>query len=123
MSNPQQSPTELEATQIIVEWPNQPSGIQKASRGSEAWQKLQHETEVALNRAMGTIQGMAHRLAQTVRAIDETARPDEAEIEFGLNLDTEVGALVAKTSTSAQFTVKFKWAIAEPQRAKVIVSE
>ena len=67
MSNPQQSPTELEATQIIVEWPNQPSGIQKASRGSEAWQKLQHETEVALNRAMGTIQGMAHRLAQTVR--------------------------------------------------------
>ncbi|MEO0889086.1 MAG: CU044_2847 family protein, partial [Pseudomonadota bacterium] len=46
-----------------------------------------------------------------VEALSNLARkPDELEIEFGLKLNGEVGALIAKASTEANFTVKMKWA-------------
>ncbi|MEO0384598.1 MAG: CU044_2847 family protein [Pseudomonadota bacterium] len=45
-----------------------------------------------------------------VAAFGSLARqPDELEIEFGLKLNGEVGALIAKTSTEANFSVTVKW--------------
>jgi Trypsin-co-occurring domain 1 len=36
-------------------------------------------------------------------------RPDDMEIEFGLKLSTELGAIVAKTAGEANFRVCVRW--------------
>ena len=95
---------------VLVEWPRQPGGIQKASRGGAAtMEALKEKSEEALHLAMQTIRSMSYRVFNTMDTIGSKVRPDEAEIEFGINLDTEVGALVAKASTGAQIKVKLKW--------------
>ncbi len=116
------TPPENKEDVIIVEWATSRGGIQKASRG-ELIQKMQDEAERAINIAMGSIRSMARRVAKTMDALDDKVRPDEAEIEFGINLDAEAGAFLAKASSGAQITVKLKWSIEKPERPKVFVSE
>ncbi|MEU1882756.1 CU044_2847 family protein [Streptosporangium sp. NPDC001559] len=43
-------------------------------------------------------------------------RPDQIEIEFGVKLNAEAGALIAKTSTEGQLTVKLTWSSGPPPR-------
>lgn len=38
-----------------------------------------------------------------------TERPDEVEITFGVKVDAEVGAIIAKTGLQGQFEIKLKW--------------
>jgi hypothetical protein len=38
-----------------------------------------------------------------------TRQPDEVEIKFGVKLDAEVGALIARTGVQGQFEVKLTW--------------
>ncbi|MCA1603955.1 MAG: hypothetical protein LC775_00370 [Acidobacteria bacterium] len=47
-------------------------------------------------------------------------QPDEVEIAFGVQLDAEVGAVIAKTSMQGNFEVKLTWrreALEEGERA------
>jgi hypothetical protein len=57
---------------------------------------------------MGTIRAMAYRVAKTIDQLEDKARPHEAEVEFGITLDAEAGAMLAKASPSAQITVKLR---------------
>lgn len=98
---------------IIIDWATSEKGIKKVSRG-DALKKIQEEAEHAIHTAMGTIRLMARRMSRTMDQLEDQARPDEAEVEFGLNLDAEVGAFVAKAKTGAQITVKLKWNIEQP---------
>ena len=107
---------------ILVEWPGDQAGVVKASRGDRL-KALQEQSGNALDYAMGTIRAMSYRVAQTVDSIEERVRPDDAEVTFGINLDAEAGALLAKASAGAQITVKLKWTIEQPQKATVLVSE
>jgi hypothetical protein len=107
---------------ILIEWPGQRGGIQKASRG-DTLQAMQEKSQKAINLAMGTIRAMAYRVSKTMDTLEDKVRPDEAEVEFGINLDAEAGAMLAKASAGAQITVKLKWTIEQPERAKVLVSE
>jgi hypothetical protein len=101
---------DVEGLTVLVEWPRQPGGIHKASRGGAAtMEALKEKSDEALHLAMQTIRSMSYRVFNTMDTIGTKARPDEAEIEFGINLDTEVGALVAKASTGAQIKVTLKW--------------
>lgn len=36
-------------------------------------------------------------------------KPDEIEIEFGVKLNAEAGAVIAKTATEGHFTIKLSW--------------
>jgi butyrate kinase len=85
---------------ILIEWPGQQAGVVKASRG-ERLQAMQEQSQKALNLAMGTIRAMAYRVAKTIGHLEDKARPDEAEVEFGISLDAEAGAMLAKASTGA----------------------
>jgi hypothetical protein len=38
-----------------------------------------------------------------------TRAPDEVELKFGIKLDAEVGAVIARTGVQGQFEVKLKW--------------
>jgi hypothetical protein len=107
---------------VLIDWPGQQSGVVKASRG-ERLKAMQEQSQKALNYAMGTIRTMAYHVAQTMDGLEDRVRPDEAEVEFGITLDAEAGAMLAKASTGAQIKVKLKWAIEQPQKATVLVSE
>lgn len=107
---------------ILIEWPGQQPGVVKASRG-EPLKAMQEQSQKALNLAMGTIRGMAYRIAQTIDALENSFRPDEAEVEFGITLDAEAGAMLAKASTGAQIKVKLKWTVEQPQKATVLVTD
>jgi len=107
---------------ILVEWPGDQAGVVKASRGDRL-KALQEQSQNALDYAMGTIRAMSYRVAQTVEGIEDRVRPDEAEVTFGINLDAEAGAMLAKASAGAQITVKLKWTIEQPKKATVLVSE
>lgn len=108
---------------ILIEWPGQRGGIQKASRGGDALTVMQEKSQKAITLAMSTIRAMAYRVSKTMDTIEDKVRPDEAEVEFGINLDAEAGAMLAKASTGAQITVKLKWNIEQSDRAKILVSE
>ena len=107
---------------ILVEWPNDQGRIQKASREGEIAIRLQNQAERAINIAMGNIRAMARHVAQTMNQLEDKARPDEVEVEFGINLDAEAGALLAKASSGAQLKVALKWSIEQPDRPKIFVS-
>ena len=108
--------------EILIEWPHAPGGIQRAARGDKA-EMMKQQSQKALNLAMGTIRAMAYRVAKTVNALEDRARPDEAEVEFGITLDAESGALLAKASVGAQIKVKLKWTVVQPERATVLVGQ
>jgi hypothetical protein len=84
---------------------------------------LQAQSQKAINLAMGTIRAMAYQVSKSINSLEDNVRPDEAEVEFGINLDAEAGAMLAKASTGAQITVKLKWTVEQPTRAKVLLSE
>ncbi len=84
--------------------------------------RLHNQTQRAINIAMGNIRSMARRVAQTMDQLEDKVRPDEAEVEFGINLDAEAGALLAKASSGAQLKVTLKWSVERPKRPKIFVS-
>lgn len=51
----------------------------------------------------------ARPAAETVINTFKALSPDEVSIEFGLRIDAEVGAVIAKTGVGAHFTVALKW--------------
>ena len=97
---------------ILIDWSDEPAGVVKASVSVMSDKDLQRMQD-ALERAMGTMKAMARRVADTVRELEGSVRPNEAEVEFGINLSAEAGALLAKASTEAQISVKLKWEIAQ----------
>jgi len=68
---------------------------------------LAEKSARALDQAMQTIRGMAQRVAATVQ--DLTTRPQSVEVAFGLKLNAEAGALIAKTGGEASLNVKLTW--------------
>lgn len=69
--------------------------------------ELAQKSQKALEQAMKTIQGMAQ---QTIEMIDTlTNKPSEVEVEFGIKLDVQSGALIAKAGGEANLTVKLLW--------------
>ncbi len=107
---------------ILIEWPNDEGGIQKASKNSDNIYRMQEQAERAINIAMGNIRSMARRVAITMEQLDDKVRPDEAAVEFGINLDAEAGAFLAKASSGAQLKITLKWNIEQPERPKVSIS-
>lgn len=107
---------------ILIEWPNEPGGIQKASRGQQL-EKLAAHSEEALAAAMTTIQSMSCRVARMVGDLNWHERPDAFEVQFGINLDLELGAVVAKTTAGAQLEIRLAWNHEEPDRIDVQVKE
>lgn len=58
---------------------------------------------------MSLAQNSAARVVESMRQMNEAIKPDEFELQFAIKLDTEVGAIIAKTSTEAQLQVKMTW--------------
>lgn len=62
---------------------------------------------IDLESALVGVRAAATQLAQTIR--DLTTPPDSFELSFGVKLNASLGAIIAKASTEANFTVKLSW--------------
>ena len=102
---------ESEGATILVEFDDlRQTGVRQVSRGPGGIpEELAGKSARALDSAMGTIRSMAHRVTETVREIKVAERPDKVSVEFGLKLDAEAGAYIAKASTEAGFKVTLSW--------------
>ena len=60
-----------------------------------------------MQQAIGKVKPAAEALAQTFS--DMPMRPESVEVSFGIQLDAELGALIASTSMSAHFEVTLRW--------------
>ena len=63
--------------------------------------------ETALERIRSASESMLNRLTSLAQP------PDELEIEFGVKLNAETGAVIAKAATEANFTIHMKWTSAK----------
>jgi len=93
---------------ILVEWADGDDDYELLA-GGDIPDQLKEKSEKALALAMKTVKSMAKRVTRTMSEIDSKARPDEAEISFGINLRASAGALLAKTGANAQLNVTLKW--------------
>jgi hypothetical protein len=100
---------------ILVEFPDRP-GVRAVSLKDSA-EELAEKSAQALDKAMDTVRGMAVRSVKAVK--DLTDPPDNIEVEFGIKLDAEAGAMVAKAGTEASFNVTLSWQREVKTEAKV----
>jgi hypothetical protein len=91
---------------ILVEFAPRPGGVEVPSFGLPTDQ-LDELSRKALDSAMRTIVQMAHR----VRALGDQIPSEFAmiDVEFGIKLDVETGALVAKAGGEAAINVRLTW--------------
>ena len=103
MSNETQNPNDIT---VLVEFPNRP-GLVQASLWDLNREELAQKSEEALNKAMNLITKMAYRASELRDRIP--VEFTQAEIEFGVKLDYEAGALLAKAGAEGSISVKLTW--------------
>lgn len=59
--------------------------------------------------AMELVHSCAIRVVNTIQTIDRSVRPDEFEVQMAIQLNTEVGAILAKMGNEAQLQVTMRW--------------
>jgi len=97
-------PTVDKETPILVEFAPQP-GVRGIGRLSAA--DLAKRSAEAVEAAMGTIKAMARRISALREEMPyEFTR---IEIDFGIKLDAEAGALLAKAGGEASLNVTLTW--------------
>jgi Trypsin-co-occurring domain 1 len=93
---------------ILVEFEPSP-GAYEVSLSSEDLAKKSAE---ALDRAMHTIRQMAQHVIATIDTLPR--RPVQVEVDFGIVLNSEANALIAKVGVGATINVKL---VLEPKEA------
>jgi hypothetical protein len=69
---------------------------------------LAARSAAAVEAAMQSIHDLADRIAG---AVDDLARrPDEVRVEFGVKLDAQAGALIARSTVEGHLVVTLRWA-------------
>jgi hypothetical protein len=92
-----------DGSSLLVEVDDQEPGIQRASRGDDLIIQAKHSLDDALDH----IQAMATLTLTKLQ--DLPRRPDDLEVEFGVRLNAEVGAVIAKTQAEGHLKVKLAW--------------
>jgi len=105
------TPTVDQDTLILVEIAPR-AGTRAVSRLSPA--DLANRSAEALDAAMGTIKKMARRVSTLHKEMPHEFT--QIEIEFGVKLDVEAGALLAKAGGEASLNVTLTWE--RPKKAK-----
>ena len=70
---------------------------------SEIVVKANESFESALDRVRWAAEGLLDRLTSLA------SPPDEVAVEFGVKLNAETGAVIAKAATEANFKINLKW--------------
>jgi hypothetical protein len=65
--------------------------------------------EEAFKSSMTLIRTCAEHIAGTVHDVPEKYRPHAVEVQLAIKVDAQLGAIIAKSSTEAQFQVTLRW--------------
>ncbi|MBN1121790.1 MAG: hypothetical protein JXJ17_11980 [Anaerolineae bacterium] len=93
--------------QIVVAFTSS-GGFQDVSVVSDTLEDLQEKSAQAIEKAMDTIQMMGKRLANKLKSMGPD-KPDEVEVEFGIQFDVEAGAVVSKVGGQSSIKVTMTW--------------
>ncbi|GAA2357618.1 hypothetical protein Cme02nite_51390 [Catellatospora methionotrophica] len=89
--------------EIVVQIDDEEPGFQRASRVTDG-------VATATETFEGALRSVSHAASSALRVFREGAlHPDEIEIEFGIRLNAEAGAVIAKTSVEGHLSVKLHW--------------
>jgi hypothetical protein len=97
---------------ILVEVEGEPAsdlGYSSDHRGDRL-DKIRCSAENLFSDGIALIETCAQAVVDQVSELGEAARPDELTVQFAIKLDSEVGAVIARASGSAQLQVSLKWA-------------
>jgi len=61
----------------------------------------------------------AKRIVAKLQEMDPVVRPDGFQVQLGIRLDSEVGAVIAKAKSAAQLNVSMSWKKPTPKAVKV----
>lgn len=78
-----------------------------ATRGLGGQRLVTEQAQQTFEQAITRVQPAAQALISRLRALADA--PDEAGVEFGLELSAEVGAFIASASSTANFKVTLTW--------------
>ena len=98
-------------TPILVGLTGRP-GVQQVSRPLVTIEQFAAVAAKGLDSAMHTIHALAARASTMIDGLP--GDPDEVEIEFGLTLDPEGQAWVAKMNAEGTFSITLTWKREEP---------
>jgi len=96
---------------ILVEFTPRP-GLQQTGILGLSHAELAEKSSAALDSAMTVMRHMTQRFSESIQTLRQQKfgeTPSEIEIEFGIKLDAEVGALLSKAGMEAAVTVKLIW--------------
>ncbi|MFF4346529.1 CU044_2847 family protein [Streptomyces sp. NPDC001530] len=89
---------------IVVEGIEDESGSRLVARGDDGAVRATRTFE-------GSLEGVRAAAESALRVFrDGNLRPDSVEIEFGVKLTAEAGALIAKSAVEGHLVVKLSWA-------------
>ncbi|MFF4014077.1 CU044_2847 family protein [Streptomyces sp. NPDC001843] len=91
---------------VVVETADSPGGSRLVSRGEAPAERVTGTFETALD----GVRSAAQSALRVFR--DGTLRPDSVELEFGVKLSAEAGAVIAKGAAEGQLVVRLSWASA-----------
>lgn len=86
---------------VLVEVDDDNVGIERVSRGRDGVVEAGHR----LTEALGSVRDAARESMKVL----QTLSPDRIELEFGVKLAGEAGAIIAKTVAEGHFTVTLTW--------------
>jgi hypothetical protein len=92
-----------EGAEVVVEVDRVPPGAKLVARGGNRLAEAGETFD-------GALQGIRSAADAALRVFrDGALRPDGVELEFGVKLTGEAGAVIAKTSMEGHITVKLSW--------------
>lgn len=89
--------------EVLVEVDERP-GVSRAGRSSA---RVMQEAKATFEQAVVGVRDAAS--AALAQFTSMTRAPDEVELKFGIKLDAEAGAVIARTGVQGQFEVKLRW--------------
>jgi len=95
-----------EAGRYRVGDPGRPGGVTRKGV-ADAIQQAGQSLEQALDRLRPAAQMIVEKL--------KSVSPDQVEVEFGVKLEAEAGAVITKAGTEAHFQITLKWLPAKAQ--------
>jgi hypothetical protein len=102
---------------ILVEFPDSDARYQPGqpvTRSGDVVQRtiqqIEERSQAAVAAAMSTIREMAILTDHMRQTIPGGAQPRMIKVKFGIKLDAEAGAIIAKSSAGASFEVELEWA-------------
>ena len=124
--------------QIRVDFPNIPPGaasgeidesdiefgvMDTLTGGASVAEQMEERSKKAILAAMATIQEMALQTDLMRKGIPGGSQPRMIKIKFGVNLDFEAGALLARSGVGATMEIELEWARRSDDVLRVLRAE